>query len=116
MKLKKKDTVMVISGRDKGKRGEVLRVYAPNVKPGAAEEYIPGVQSRILVAKVNMVTRHKKPRQNEPGGIQKMEAPIAVSKVMLVCPKCDKPTRPKLDRLSTGERVRKCRGCDETIL
>ncbi|MBI5200567.1 MAG: 50S ribosomal protein L24 [Elusimicrobia bacterium] len=116
MKLKKKDTVLVLSGRDKGKRGEILAVYAPKPKAKTTEEYLPGYQSRVLVAKVNMVTKHNKPKQNQPGGIQKMEAPISASKVMLVCPKCDKPTRPKLDRLSTGERVRKCRGCDETIL
>lgn len=116
MKLKKKDMVLVLSGRDKGKRSEVLRVYAPNSKPGTAEEYLPGYQSRVLVAKVNMVTKHKKPKQNEPGGIQRMESPIPSSKVMLICPKCDKATRPKLDRLATGERVRKCRACDEIIL
>ncbi|MBI4422689.1 MAG: 50S ribosomal protein L24 [Elusimicrobia bacterium] len=102
MKLKKKDQVLVLSGRDKGKRGEILQVLAE--------------AGRVLVAKVNIVTKHKKPRQQEPGGIQKMEAPIAASKVMLVCPKCNKPGRPKLDRLATGERVRVCRGCAEVIL
>jgi large subunit ribosomal protein L24 len=116
MKLKKKDNVLVLSGRDKGKRGEILRVFSPKVKPGTAAEHVPGLQWRVLVAKINMVTKHKKPRQNEPGGLQKMEAPLSASKVMLICPKCDKPTRPKLDRLATGERVRVCRGCAEVII
>jgi large subunit ribosomal protein L24 len=102
MKLKKKDNVLVLSGRDKGKRGEILRVFTDD--------------GRVLVSKVNMVTKHKKPRQQDPGGIQKMEAPIQASKVMLICPKCDKPTRPKLDRLKEGDRVRVCRSCAEVIV
>lgn len=102
MKLKKKDNVLVLSGRDKGKKGEILRVFSED--------------GRVLVAKVNMVTKHKKPRQQDPGGIQKMEAPISASKVMLLCPKCDKPTRPKLDRLKEGDRVRVCRNCKEVIV
>ena len=92
MKLKKKDKVVVLSGRDKGKRGEILQVFSED-------------DGRVLIAKINLVTKHKKPQQNEPGGIQKKEAPMAASKVMLVCPKCDKPTRVKLDKLATGERV-----------
>jgi large subunit ribosomal protein L24 len=71
---------------------------------------------RLLVSKVNMVTKHKKPTQTEPGGLQKLEAPIAYSNVMLLCPKCEKPVRPKLEKLQTGEVVRACRKCNETIL
>jgi len=62
------------------------------------------------------VTKHRKPKTAEPGGIQKLEAPLDYSNVMLVCPKCEKPVRAKLDRLPTGERVRICRKCGETIL
>ncbi|MDD5655765.1 MAG: 50S ribosomal protein L24 [Elusimicrobia bacterium] len=102
LKLRKKDKVMVIAGKDKGKSGEVLRIYPE--------------KSRILIGKINMVTKHRKPRQNQPGGLQKMEAPIAYSNVMLLCPKCEKPIRPKLDKLATGEAVRICRRCGETIL
>jgi len=102
LKLRKKDKVMVIAGKDKGKTGEVLKIYPE--------------KGRILIGKINMVTKHKKPRQNEPGGLQKMEAPIALSNVMLFCPKCEKPIRPKLDKLATGESVRLCRRCGETIL
>ncbi len=102
LKIRKKDKVMVLSGKDKGKTGEVLKIYPETM--------------RVLVAKVNMVTKHKKPRQNEPGGLQKMEAAMHYSNVMLMCPKCEKPIRPKLDKLSTGETVRLCRKCSETIL
>ena len=102
LKLRKKDKVMVIAGKDKGKTGEVLKIYPD--------------QGRILVSKINMVTKHKKPRQAEPGGLQKMEASIHSSNAMLMCPKCEKPVRPKLDKLATGETVRLCRRCGETIL
>jgi large subunit ribosomal protein L24 len=102
MKIHKKDTVLVLSGRDKGRKGEVLRVFPED--------------GRVLVAKVGVITKHVKPRPSEPGGIQKKEAPIAVSKVMLVCPKCEQPIRPKLDQLAGGERVRVCRKCGEVIL
>ena len=102
LKLRKKDKVMVIAGKDKGKTGEVLRIYPD--------------QGRILISKINMVTKHKKPRQTEPGGLQKMEASIAYSNAMLMCPKCEKPVRAKLDKLATGETVRICRRCGETIL
>ena len=101
-KLRKKDKVMVIAGKDKGKTGEVLKLFPE--------------EGRVLVTKINMVTKHKKPKQTEPGGLQKMEAPIAFSNVMLMCPKCEKPVRPKLDKLGTGESVRLCRRCGETIL
>ena len=102
LKIHKKDRVVVLAGRDKGKTGEVLKLFPAD--------------GRVLVGKINVVTKHKKARQNEPGGLQKMEAPISYSNVMLVCPKCDKPIRPKLDTLRTGERVRVCRKCGETIL
>ena len=106
IKIHKKDTVLVIAGRDKGKKGEVLKVL-----PG--DEHKP---SRVLVSKVNIVTSHEKPTQTDPGGIQKKEGPISVSNVMLVCPKCQKAVRPKRDQLKTGERVRVCRKCGEVIL
>ena len=104
--IHKKDTVVVLSGRDRGKRGEVLKVMpAAEARP-----------SQVLVSKINIVTSHEKPKQSAPGGIQKREAPMPLSKVMLLCPKCQKPIRPKLDKLATGERVRVCRKCSEVIL
>lgn len=101
-KIRKKDKVMVIAGKDRGKTGEVLKIYPENM--------------RVLVSKVNIVTKHKKRTQTEPGGLQKMEAPVAYSNVMLLCPKCEKPVRPRLEKLQTGETVRSCRKCGEAIL
>ena len=102
LKIRKKDTVLVLAGRDRGKKGEVLKVFPE--------------KGRVLVAKVNMVTRHTKPRQSEPGGRQVKEAAIHISNVMLVCPKCQQAVRPKRDKLQTGEGVRVCRKCGEVIL
>jgi large subunit ribosomal protein L24 len=102
LNIRKKDTVKVLAGRDKGKTGEVLRVFQDD--------------GRLLVAKINVVWKHKKPTQADPGGRSQMEAPIALSKVMLVCPKCEQAVRPKRDVLKTGERVRVCRKCSEVIL
>ena len=102
LKIRKKDKVIVIAGRDKGKTGEVIKVFR--------------TENRLLIGKVNMVTKHKKASQTEPGGLSKIEAPIHYSNVMLVCPKCDKGVRPKLETLQTGEHVRLCRKCGETIL
>ena len=102
LKIRKKDKIVVIAGKDKGKSGEVLKIFPDKM--------------RLLVGKINMVSKHRKPRQNEPGGIQKIEAPLHYSNVMLLCPKCEKPIRPKLETLATGERVRLCRKCGETIL
>jgi len=102
LKIHKKDKVMVIAGKDKGRTGEVLKIYPDSM--------------RVLVGKVNMVTKHKKPSQTEPGGLNKMEAPIHYSNVMLVCPKCEKPTRAKIEKLPSGETVRSCRKCGDNIL
>ncbi len=103
LRIRKKDRVMVMAGKDRGKIGEVLRLVP--------EKF------RVVVAKVNMVARHKKPRgAASPGGIHRMEAPISISNVMLMCPKCEKPMRPRSDALQTGEKVRICRRCGETLL
>lgn len=102
LRLKKKDTVLVVAGKDKGKKGEVLKVLPE--------------KERVLVAKVNVVIKHQRPSQTQKGGREEKEAPIAASNVMLVCPKCEQAIRPKRDRLNTGERVRVCRKCGEVIL
>ena len=73
-KIRKKDKVVVIAGRDRGKTGEVLKIY-------------PGKRT-ALVGKVNIVTKHKKRTQTAPGGLQKMEAPVDYSNIMLLCPNC----------------------------
>ena len=80
MNVKKNDTVIVLSGKDKGKQGKV-------------QGTIPG-EAKVVVEGVNMVTCHTKPRrQGEEGGIVRREAALYASKVQVVCPKCGKPTR-----------------------
>ncbi len=100
--IHKKDKVMVISGRSRGKQGEVVQVLRD--------------AQRVLISKINFVKRHSKPTQTTPGGIREKEASIHVSNVMLVCPKCSKPMRPKVDFLSDGTKVRTCRKCGEMLV
>ncbi|MDR0823357.1 MAG: 50S ribosomal protein L24 [Endomicrobium sp.] len=100
--IKKKDKVLILSGKNKGKKGEVLDVFPE--------------KGKLLVAKINFVKRHTKPTQKDAGGIKEKEAPIAISKVMLVCPKCEQASRPKFDKLSDGKKVRVCRKCGEMIV
>ncbi|MCD8005238.1 MAG: 50S ribosomal protein L24, partial [Oscillospiraceae bacterium] len=81
MSIRKDDTVIVLSGKDKGKKGKVISVLPK--------------QGKVVVERVNMVVRHTKPRrQGEEGGILQKEAPLYACKVQRVCPKCDQPTRP----------------------
>ena len=97
LKIKKNDTVVVLSGKDKGKQGKVL-----SVDPKAG---------KVVVEKINMVSRHQKPRkQGEEGGILKKEAPIYACKVQKVCPKCNKPTRIG-HKVEGGKKVRICKKC-----
>ena len=102
LNIKKKDKVIILSGKDKGKKGEVI--------------YVSPDKDRVIVAKVNFVKRHTKPTQRDSGGICEKEAPVNISKVMLICPKCDQASRPKFDRLSDGKKVRVCRRCGEMII
>ncbi|MPN52170.1 50S ribosomal protein L24 [bioreactor metagenome] len=102
MSIKKDDTVIVLSGKDKGKQGKVVSVQPEDGK--------------VVVEKINMVSRHQKPRkQGEEGGIIKKEAPLYASKVMRVCPKCSKPTRPAHKMLADGKKVRVCKKCGAEI-
>ena len=102
MNIKKGDTIVVLSGKDKGKQGKVLK---SDPKGG-----------KVIVEGVNVAMKHRKPRkQGEEGGIVKMETPIYACKVMLVCPKCGKPTRPAFRILDDGSKARVCRKCGETI-
>ncbi len=100
--VRKKDTVMVISGKDKGKIGEVLKAMPKTGK--------------VIVKDVNVVSKHQKPnRQNMQGGIIKKEAPIYSSKVMLYCDKCKNVTRISHKILDDGTKVRVCKKCGETF-
>ena len=109
LNVKKGDTVVVISGKDKGKKGKIM-VAQPD-------------DERVIVQGAAMVTRHIKPRkQGQPGGRIEKEGPIHASNVMLVCPKCDKPTRiaHKLKEVEiSGEKkqksVRVCKNCGKVI-
>ena len=101
MEIRKDDTVVVLSGKDKGKQGKVLSADPKGMK--------------VIVAGVNVASRHRKPRnQQEEGGIIKMETPIYVSKVQLVCPKCGKATRVGHTR-KDGKSVRVCKKCGAEV-
>jgi large subunit ribosomal protein L24 len=102
MRIRRDDLVQVISGKDKGKRGKVLKV-------------IPK-ENKVIVQGVNMVKRHQRPiPQLREGGIIEREAPIYACKVMIVCPSCDKPTRVGVKFLEDGTKVRFCKKCGEII-
>lgn len=102
MNVKKGDTVKILSGKDKGKQGKILRS-------------IPQRQ-RVVVEKVNMVKKAMRPTQQNPqGGITTMEAPIHVSNVMLVCPHCNEATRVSRKRDENGKLVRVCKKCGKDI-
>ena len=97
MKIKKGDTVQVLSGNDKGKKGEVLQVMPKD--------------SKIVVKGVNVRKKHIKPRkQGEEGGIIPLECAVLASKVNVVCPKCGKATRIGYSE-EKGEKVRVCKKC-----
>lgn len=100
--IRKKDKVLVLAGKNRGKQGEVVQVLSD--------------KDRLIVSKVNFVKRHARPTQTEPGGIREKEASIHISNVMLICPKCHRAMRPKSDQLSDGTRVRTCRKCGEMLV
>jgi len=100
--VKKGDTVLVLSGKDKGKKGKVLSV-------------IPD-KSMVLIEGVNMTTKHVKPRNRyQQGGLVHQESPINSAKVMLVCERCGKPTKVGKDILDNGDKVRACKKCNEIL-
>jgi large subunit ribosomal protein L24 len=99
--IKKGDTVIVIAGRDKGKTGKVVRVVAEDDK--------------VVVERIAMVKKHRKPRGQEPGGILEMETPIHISNVMLLCPSVHKPTRVGRKKLEDGRHVRVSRVSGEVV-
>ena len=101
MNIRKDDKVIVISGKDKGKEGKVL-VAQPKA-------------GKVIVEGVSVASKHQKPRkQGEEGGIIKMETPIYACKVMVVCPKCGKPTR-VAHKLDGDKKVRVCKKCGANL-
>jgi len=101
LKIKKGDSVIVITGRDKGKTGEVLRVLPAN--------------SRVVVQGINVAKRHTRPRMGDPGGIIERELTIHVSNVAHIDPRSSKPTRIGHKRLDDGRKVRFARRSGEVI-
>ncbi|WP_042432887.1 50S ribosomal protein L24 [Senegalimassilia anaerobia] len=102
MNIKKGDTVRVLSGKDKGKEGQVVCS-------------LPSKQ-RVVVEKVNMVKKAMRPTQQNPqGGIMSVEAPIHVSNVMVICPECKQPTRVSHRVNEAGKKVRVCKKCGKDI-
>lgn len=101
LKIQKGDQVVVLTGRDKGAKGEVLKVLTE--------------KRRVIVKGVNLVTKHQKPTQSSPGGIQKIELPIHVSNVAVVDPKDGSATRVGYKFLKDGKKVRVANKSGETI-
>lgn len=100
MKIRNEDKIKVIAGKYKGVESVVQKVY--------------NKESKVLVKDVNIVVRHIKATQSNEGGRVKVERPIDVSKVMLVCPSCNKPTRVGFKEVE-GKKVRICKKCKKTI-
>jgi len=100
-RIKKNDTVMVISGKERGKVGKVLRVLPQ--------------ENRAIVERLNLVRRHMKPRSPQsPGGIVEKEAPLHLSNIMPMCEKCNAPVRVGVRLLDDG-KFRSCRRCGELL-
>ena len=102
MKIRKNDTVLVIAGKDRGKKGKVRKALPKNDK--------------VIVEGVNMIKRHSRAKgQARQAGIIELEAPLDVSNVILICNKCNKPARVGFRFLADGRKARICRSCDEVI-
>ena len=100
--IQKDDKVKILAGKDRGKIGKVIKVDRK--------------KQRILVENINVAKRHTRPNaQNRQGGIIESEAPLHTSNVMLMCNKCIKPARIKMQQLDDGKKVRVCRKCNEQI-
>ena len=127
--IRKGDKVVVLSGRDAGKRGTVERVInEPGSPSGTRSVFRRGSGAagvKVVVEGVNIAKRHTKPRQSagrtdrmpkiQQGGIFDIAQPLPIGRVMIVCPNCDKPTRVAHATLDTGRRVRVCRHCNEQL-
>lgn len=101
--VRKNDNVVVMAGRDRGKRGRVLKVFPD--------------RNRVVVEGVNFIKRHTRPnpRANVKGGIVEREASVHASNVQIVCPECGAPTRIGRQLLGDGRKVRICRKCDGAV-
>jgi large subunit ribosomal protein L24 len=127
--IRKGDTVVVLSGKDAGKRGTVERVIRVSAAASPRKSLyrrrsVTG-GTKVVVEGLNVAKRHTKPRQRmnqndrvprvQQGGIIDIAQPLAISKVMLVCPRCDQPTRARHLSLESGIRVRACSRCGQPV-
>jgi large subunit ribosomal protein L24 len=102
MKIRRGDTVVLLRGRDRGKKGKVMAV-------------IPR-EGRLIVEGLNMVKKHVRPRRsNEKGQRVSIAAPVNAGNVQIICPQCGKPTRIGVRRLQNGDRERVCKQCQAVI-
>ena len=101
MELKKNDQVIIIRGKDKGKKGKIIRVLTE--------------KSRIVVENVAVAKRHSRPAKNFPGGIIEKPMPIYASRAMLICSRCGKPTRIGKKETAEGRQARVCKKCNEIM-
>lgn len=102
MHVKRGDTVVVIAGKERGKRGKVLRLLP--------------AKGRLIVEKLNMIKRHQRPTQKlRQGGIIEREGTLPLSNVMVVCTKCDRPARTRIQVLADERKVRACKRCGEIV-
>jgi large subunit ribosomal protein L24 len=102
MKIRKGDNVLIITGKDNGKKGKVRKALPKN--------------KAIIVEGLNLIKRHSRTGgQAKQGGIIEMEAPLDISNVMLICNKCSKPARVGFKLLPDGKKVRICKACNEAI-
>jgi large subunit ribosomal protein L24 len=101
-RIRKNDTVFVLSGRDKGKQGEVIEVLPK--------------KGKVLIKGIGLVTKHYKARkQGEASGIKKIESYLLISRVMPVCSSCKQPCRISFKVLDSGKRARACNRCQKTL-
>ena len=102
MNIRKNDTVLVIAGKDRGKKGKVRKALPK--------------KDEVIVEGINMIKRHSRARREaRQAGIIELEAPLDVSNVMLICNKCNKPARVGFHFLADGRKARFCRSCGEVI-
>ncbi len=128
--IRKGDTVIVLSGKDAGKRGKVERLIRRDAAPSAVRSGYRRVSAKggafVVVEGLNIARKHTKPRQRsqggpgsmptvDPGGVLDLAMPMPVARVMVVCGHCDRPTRVGHRTLDNGTRVRVCLHCGEPL-
>lgn len=101
MRIKKNDTVLVISGKDKGKKGKVIRTLRSD--------------NRVVVEKANIVKKHIKKTRERAGERIEFESPMHASNVQVICPSCNKLTRIKMQVSKSGKKIRTCKKCEASV-